>query len=271
MHTPLFLINLERSKDRLAAVTASAEEHGLHLTRIPAADGRALDAEQLRTLDEAKFHEVCGKGVLPGEIGCYVSHLHALKQIAEGNAEMGVVLEDDVRFTPDFAPMLDRLARVDGWDVVKLINHRTGGFVRHLRLTDSYSLGRCLHGPMGSAAAYVVRRDAARRLLVAMAKMSSPFDVELERGWAHKVNLFTLDNPVVSIKYTGSEIAGIGAYKRMKFPFYRRWRTLIHRAVNYVQCVSYAFASSRLADVERPASAGQEIMDLRRDAATVID
>jgi len=259
MHIPLVLINLERSKDRLAAVTASAQEHGLQLTRIPAADGRALDAEQYRTLDEPKFHEMCGKGVLPGELGCYISHLTALKKIAEGNAEMGVVLEDDVRFTPDFAPMIDRLAGVDGWDVVKLINHRTGGFVRHLRLTNTYSLGRCLHGPMGSAAAYVVRREAARRLLVAMAKMSLPFDVELERAWIHKVNFFTLDNPVVSICYTGSEIAGVGAYKRMKFPFYRRWRTLVHRTVNYLRCLSYAVATSRLEDRCRPDETGHEV------------
>ncbi|QNH34548.1 glycosyltransferase family 25 protein [Aminobacter sp. MDW-2] len=257
MHIPIFLINLDRSKDRLAAVTASAHEYGLQITRIAAADGRALDEQQLRTLDEPKFHEMCGKGVLLPELGCYISHLQALKQIAEGTAEMGVVLEDDVRFTPDFAPMLDRLSRVGGWDVVKLINHRTVGFVRHLKLTDTYSLGRCLHGSMGSAAAYVVRRDAARKLLVAMEKMSLPYDVELERAWIHKVDFFTLDNAVVRILYAESTIAGIGAYKRMKFPFYRRWRTLIHRTVNYLQCVAYAVSSSRLHVVARTEQADE--------------
>jgi glycosyl transferase family 25 len=245
MPTPLLLINLDRSKDRLAAVEASAAGLGLRITRVPAIDGSTLTAEQRSLIDEARFHQICGKTVLTAEIGCYLSHLRAIRHIAEGEDEIGVVLEDDVQFTADFSAVIDELACIKGWDVVKLVNHRTTAFLRRLPLGNGYALGRCIHGSLGSAAAYAVRRDAARRLVTSLRPMVMQFDVELERGWAHGTALFTLDKPLVKLTRAPSVIEGSGL-RRIKFPLRRRWRTGIFRTLNYFRCAAYALTPSAL-------------------------
>lgn len=252
MSVPLFVVNLDRSADRLAAISESAADWGLTITRVPAVDGRSLSAEQSRILDHRKFGAFNGKAVLPGEIGCYLSHLKALALIADGDSAFGVILEDDVRFTERFLPALEALGRVDGWEVVKLINHRTKCFVKHFDLGSGFSLGRCLHGPCGGTAAYAVTREAARKLLKSLRPMVVPVDIELERAWGHDISFYTLNMPVVEFAPNQSILLGpLGSYKMTKFPAYRRGRTLVYRATSYVQRVIYALTPSSLSRVVR--------------------
>ncbi|MFC5385621.1 glycosyltransferase family 25 protein [Aquamicrobium segne] len=241
LQIPIVLINLDRSVDRLAAIEESAAQFGLSISRIPAVDGRILTEEQRKIIDLRRFHAFNGRHVMPSEIGCYLSHIKAWHVIANGAAPFGVVLEDDVRFTEDFKPVIMALAEADGWGIVKLVNHRARGFIRAQRLSNGYALGRCLHGPLGSSAAYAISRQAAGRLLETISDMVVPVDVELERGWAHGAKFYTLDRPVVRLSGAKSTVtADVGSYRTTKFPFYRRWRTLIYRAVNYAQRVIYA-------------------------------
>lgn len=250
MSIPLYVVNLDRSADRLAAISESAAEWGLTITRVPAVDGRSLSADQSRILDHRKFGAFNGKAVLPGEIGCYLSHLKALTLIANGSHAFGVILEDDVRFTERFSPALEALGRVEGWDVVKLINHRTKGFVKHFDLGPDLSLGRCMHGPMGGTAAYAVTRMAAKKLLLSLRPMVVPVDIELERAWGHDISLYTLNRPTVDFAPNQSTLLGpLGSYKMTKLPAYRRGRTLVYRATSYVQRVIYALTPSFLSRI----------------------
>lgn len=252
MSVPLFVINLDRSADRLAVISESALDWGLTITRVPAVEGRSLSAEQSQILDHRKFGAFNGKAVLPGEIGCYLSHLKALALIANGNYAFGVILEDDVRFTERFSPVVEALGRVEGWDVVKLINHRTKGFVKHFDLGPGLSLGRCLHGPLGGTAAYAVTRTGAKKLLLSMRPMVVPVDVELERAWGHGIGFYTLNRPAVEFAPNQSILLGpLGSYKMTKLPAYRRGRTLVYRATSYVQRVIYALTPSSLSHVAR--------------------
>lgn len=246
---PVYLLNLDRSPDRLSSVQKSADELGIVVTRVPAVDGRSLTPEQQSGIDLRAFERRNGKRVLPGEIGCYLSHLKALQLIADGTADYAVIIEDDVRFTDDFQRLTVELADIAGWDMVKLINHRVVGFVKHRRLSGQYALGRCIHGPMGSSAAYAIKRDAARRLLHALRPMVVPIDVELERGWAHRASVFVFNEPIVRFGFGASTIITRkgGGYAPMKFRFYRRTGTLLYRASEYVRRAAYALASTALA------------------------
>lgn len=219
---------------------------GFHLTRVAATDGKSLTSEQWAEIDLQAFERTCGRTVLPSEIGCYLSHLTALQLIADGDDEMAVVVEDDLAFTGDLSGVLGELAGIAGWDIVKLVNHRISGFIKRTPLDANFALGRCLHGPLGSTAAYVVRRGAAKRLVKSLRPMVVPIDVELERGWYHRTAVFTVNKPVVQLTRAVSTISGQGGYRSTKFPFYRRAGALIYRTGEYLRRVAYAVVPSKL-------------------------
>lgn len=241
---PVFVINLDRSPDRLRTIRENADAFGIELTRIPAVDGARLPPDQPLPVDSKGFERIHGKRILPGEIGCYLSHLNVLETIAAGDDPYAVIVEDDIRFDAGFLPFLDKLRRLEGWDAVKLVNHRTRGFVAHARIDESVRIGRCAHGPCGSSAAYVVTKAGAARLLEALSPMRLPYDVALERGWAGKgYSLYSTDKAMVALgPVEASTIAGTSSvYKKVTFPPYKRIRTLVFRFGDYLRRIAYAF------------------------------
>lgn len=241
MQVPVYAINLERSRDRWLQLESNARDIGVELRRVNAVEGKALREDELDRLDEASFRRRHGKMVMPAEIGCYFSHLNALEIIAEAPEPFAVIVEDDVVFTPDFLPFTTSLTQLNGWDVVKLVNHRVPAFRRFYKVNDKHVIGRCLHGPIGSSAAYVVTRDGAKKLLAALEPMSLPYDVALERGWAGDYEIFTTEKPVVSLSAVApSTIAdGRSAYARTRLPLWKRVTTLFFRIKDYLSRIFY--------------------------------
>jgi glycosyl transferase family 25 len=249
---PVYVINLDRSPERLQAVKDSAAQFGIAVRRVPAVDGKALPKSFASDFDEVSFRLLHGKTPMPAEIGCYFSHLRALEEIVSGDAPYAVIVEDDIEFTADFMPFIEALARISGWDAVKLVNHRTPLFRPFRQVHSRYSIGRCAHGPLGSAAAYVVSRQGAGKLLVALRPMRLPYDVALERGWCGNYAIFTTDRPLVAFSTQApSTIAGRAAYARARLPAWKRIGTLMFRASDYLRRLCFAYARNRLTDMKK--------------------
>ena len=82
------VINLERRPDRLARMSAELKKAGLNFEVQVAVDG------QLET-HEPKF-------MSKGAVGCWKSHVNAMRRIVEAKAPFGLILEDDAVFSPVF-------------------------------------------------------------------------------------------------------------------------------------------------------------------------
>ena len=82
------VINLERRPDRLARISAVLEKAGLNFEVQVAVDG------QLET-HEPKF-------LSKGAVGCWKSHVNAMRRVAEAKAPFGLILEDDAVLSPVF-------------------------------------------------------------------------------------------------------------------------------------------------------------------------
>lgn len=97
-------------------------------------------------------------------------------------------------------------------------------------------IGRAIHGPQGSAAAYLVSREGARKLLSALSTMELPWDVAMERFWHHKARLFSSDENILAFS-SHSEISNISdqnsGYDEAKHPWYMRLRTSLFRTFDY--------------------------------------
>lgn len=241
-----YVINLDRSTDRRAAIEADAERAGLRLIRVPAVDGKTVPPGERVLLDEAGFRRVHGKRPLDGEFGCYASHIAALDLFLSSDADAALILEDDVRFKPGFAAALDAVAAVPDFDLVKLAHHRRPA-IRELRRVGGHRLGRAVFGPTGSSAAYLVTRAGAARLRSALVPMRLPYDVALERAWAsgvrilHAVPDLVLFNPETSASLT---MAG-QTYASRKLPPWRRLATLAFRTSDLVRRLAYAAGGGR--------------------------
>lgn len=248
---PVYVINLARSQDRWDALRASADKFSVDLHRVEAVEGKLLADDELGNFDEAGFRRKHGKIALPAEIGCYFSHIRALEAIIAADDPFAVIVEDDVEFTPEFTPFIAKACRLKGWDIIKLVNHRTAAFRSFSKLQDGLFIGRCLHGPLGSAAAYLVTKEGAQKLLGTMRIMSLPYDVELERGWAGQYEVFTVNKPLVELsKKTTSTIApGRSVYAKKRLPTYKRLTTLLFRATDYVRRIAYGLKIKQLEEV----------------------
>lgn len=172
----IYLINLDRRPDRLAAMCDEAQPLGLALTRVAALDAHGAEADTA----DGWFAAGGPLGEIPrGDKCCLLSHRRAWQAFLATDDAHGVFLEDDVRLSAAAGALL----RGDGWipqgvDVVKLEHYGPPG--QRVLLTDilqtgkDFAMGRMLSRHTG-AAAYILSRLAAR-ILLAEVRFALPVD-----------------------------------------------------------------------------------------------
>lgn len=156
----VYLINLERSPDRLARMTKRLE--GIPFKRIEAYDGRSDPPHN---------------GLSGTEIACISSHMKAWKTLLSSDRPYACILEDDAVLSDDFRSMIvsdDWLPR--GFDIVKIDTH----FHRCLiEKKTSQHESRCLHRLRSThlgAAAYIISRKGAENMLLFARPKNEPLD-----------------------------------------------------------------------------------------------
>lgn len=181
-----YLINLDRSPERLAHFAAQARAQGLAFERIPAVDGRLVDAAERQRCLATRFEF---QPLNPGEMGVFLSHRAAWTRLVDSGEPRAAVFEDDVALAPDTAAALDALdgpeALCDGpaaADIVKLettdrpvvLGEPVGmGLARPLPLGHQLRALRSWHG---GAAGYVITQACAQHLLQATWPLADPVD-----------------------------------------------------------------------------------------------
>ncbi|WP_245430251.1 glycosyltransferase family 25 protein [Rhizobium tropici] len=239
---PVYLINIDRAAERLAEIRRQSDEFGFRFERIDGIDGALIPRDQWVDVDHDRFQRRHGRTILPGEYGCYRSHLQALRQFLASDDSMAVIIEDDVALDADF--LARAMAAKDAAptaDLIKLVNHRWNGFRAMMRSRKGDIVGRCLFGPQGSTACYLVTRHGAERIVKSLAVMSLPWDVAVERGWDMQISIFS----------TRTNIAGFSRLQRTTMIGWRRdyraakasaWRRIpahIFRTLDFFRRINY--------------------------------
>ena len=172
----IYLINLARRPDRLAAMIRQTVPLGLSLERIEAVDAQSEEPARVNRW----FTESGPLGEIPqGDKACLLSHRLAWEMFVAGGESHAVFLEDDVRLSASAAALLAS----NGWvpsdvAVVKLEHYGPAGqrvLLDKIRAVgEDFQLGRMLSRHTG-AAAYVLSRRAAE-LLLRQTRFSLPVD-----------------------------------------------------------------------------------------------
>lgn len=90
----VYYINLEKNKERLQNLKNQFKNFD-KFQRIEAVDGKKLSAFEYFTINE-NFKNRYFKSISPGEIGCSLSHLKALKTFVKSDKKIAIILEDDI-------------------------------------------------------------------------------------------------------------------------------------------------------------------------------
>ena len=184
----IYLINLDRSTDRLLSAQQRFSAIGLPFERIVAIDAYKEDIAQY-PIDQKVFERTHGrKAIRPGEIGCYFSHLKALRAFIVSGREFGIIFEDDVLPQERLPEVLEELlAFSDDWDIVSLFHFHRGGPLA-VRRAEKFSLAVHL-AHISSAAAYILSRQAAEKLVIHLEVMRACIDHSLYESWKHGLRL----------------------------------------------------------------------------------
>jgi glycosyl transferase family 25 len=177
------VINLDRSPDRLQRIAGRLKALGMTWERLAASDGRLLDLNDPALVDHAEFGRRHGKHPLAGELGCYLSHVRAIRRLLESKADVSLILEDDAQLLDSLPGVVSGLMQCCAdWDLVKLSGVHRGHPKRLRSLGDQHDLvvmlTRCT-----TSGAYMINRHAAQILADRLLPMRIPFDHEFDRGW----------------------------------------------------------------------------------------
>lgn len=164
---PCYVINLAKNVQRLNNSAHQLDAAGLTWHRIHAVNGWELSEQQIKQVYDARRNARDGRQPLvPPEIGCYLSHIAAWEQIAEGPEPGGFIFEDDFAADETLAKKLALLSREqDYWDMVKLFSFDANPPLEWdrplgpFRVGIPYRVPTCLigYGLTQSAAAHLVK------------------------------------------------------------------------------------------------------------------
>ncbi|MBN9218245.1 MAG: glycosyltransferase family 25 protein [Mesorhizobium sp.] len=168
------VINLDRSPDRLAHMTAEFARIGIPFERVV-----AVDARQHPGLTQQRQHPRYAVQPLSGsEIACLHSHRACWTIIAQGEAPHGAVFEDDIVFSAKAGALLADTSWVPAdADIVKLETffHTTVIQRERFPIGHGFSMFRLRKNHIG-AGGYLLSRQTARELLLATTEINVAVD-----------------------------------------------------------------------------------------------
>jgi len=203
-----YLINLDRSLDRLAYAERQFERLGLQFERVAGVDGAQMSNEARENFAAPTRRPRW----LPGQIGCFLSHCEAWRRASEHAEPWTAVFEDD----NVISAALPRFLASDTWipgdaDIVRLETTGHGVRSRRVGVHADRDIRRVV-SPSWGAGAYLIRRDIARLLLATPERWHAPVDRMLfdqrTSALARVLRIFQV-SPALSVqqKYHAAEAA----------------------------------------------------------------
>ena len=188
----VYVINLDRSKDRWQFMSDQCRRLGLPCERVPAVDGATLSKQEIIKSATRFCQNFCTTSML----GCALSHIRLWKRILEEGHERTLVMEDDAELVPTFASGLRKALDdvPDDFDILVLgcfylcAKDRKYAwpleiirmFAPHGRRSDLRTWGSVfVPERFGGSHCYVVSKRGCQKLLEVIPKAGYHIDMEM--------------------------------------------------------------------------------------------
>jgi glycosyl transferase family 25 len=190
---PIFVVNMKHHVERREAVAAQLARVGLTPTFIEAVNGREMSAADAALQDVEGRLRRAAKPLMPGEMGCYLSHWRIFETMVAGGIPQALVLEDDLIVADDLPAVLDALTGDDlpPYDLIKLAISETELSRSYDVIVDLTAESKLVrhHNVCNSTVAYVITLAGAKRFLGYGMPIRYPIDVAMNRSWRHGLDI----------------------------------------------------------------------------------
>ena len=195
-----YVINLDRSPERLEHFRLQAAREGFEFQRISAVDGSRLDKS---TMDRLLSIGSGYRRFTPGEVGCYLSHRRAWARLLHDGFETGFIAEDDAHLANT-----SRFLQNSAWLPAEFDLIKADTFYRLCEFNaeaHSTSWGHTLRRPksyQAGAAGYFISSQGAIRLLEATENHCDAIDeimFDPRLGVAQSLIIYQLD-PAICVQ-----------------------------------------------------------------------
>lgn len=210
----IFLINLDKDRDRLDRMRELLGALSIPYERIPAVYGTAMPTWlKPYFLDE---NDRILSNLLPGEVGCYASHLLVMKRVIE-SGQPALILEDDIDVSKEFHTILDSMGSFPrDWDIVRLSNPYKRGFVSQVQLNSHFQVVKFTH-VSPSTGAYLITPSGAEKFLSWKKLRTLPVDQDLRRVWDSGLITYGIHpRPITPDVVGGSSIDQIASRRKKR-------------------------------------------------------
>lgn len=175
-----YVINLDRSPERLVAFQAQAEAAGVAVERLSGVDGSTVsEAEVAAALAQRYRFQPLNRG----ELGVFLSHREAWRRLIASDSWGAAIFEDDAVLASGLGALLaDPALAVLPYDVLKLeTGLRPVAISRQGRAVGQEHAVHDLLSWHGGSAGYIVSRGGAARLL----QLTEPIADTVDQGMFH--------------------------------------------------------------------------------------
>ncbi|PMG52452.1 glycosyltransferase family 25 protein [Shewanella sp. 10N.286.52.B9] len=227
MKFKVFVINLDKSTERMAFMQQQLEQLNIEFERVPAVYGKALTQTEIAAVfDEPSNLAKYDKVLNVGEIGCYLSHVNCWNMILEQQLDFALILEDDSILNPDLLSLIKSISHLSAqWDYIKLCHgSKQKAVIDTLELDDGFSLSTCLKLPSSTRGQFVSIAGANKLLATAM-PIARPVDIDIQYWFQKDLRCFVVRPFPVQEADFESEICILGNRKiTKKNPLKRIWQ-----------------------------------------------
>lgn len=177
MNIAIYVINLDRSPERLAKISGRLVSLGQSFFRVPGVNGIGLSSDEI---SRVRATSTKWTPLNAGEVGCFLSHRKCWEIIAKGTGQFGCVLEDDVVLSDSFSEAIQVASHLPpNLDILKLDTTFKRMWVDRKPITiGTLKTVRLRSGHYG-AGAYILSKRAAQKILDQSATFALGVDVFL--------------------------------------------------------------------------------------------
>jgi len=216
----IFVISLTDASRRRASAVDQFKQIGLEFEFFDAVECVGCTSEYFNDINRRLYRLNTLRDPLPGEIGCYASHL-ALWRICVAMNQPIEILEDDFQLAAGFSEAIREIETLTNtYGFIRLQSIERGRKPLKKLRPAAYELfsykGRKLlyvsDVPL-CMLAYAISPAAASSLLKASATLIAPVDKFLQQTWVHMTPIYALDPAVVALS-SHAESSTIGTRPR---------------------------------------------------------
>ena len=208
----VYVINLERSRDRLNNIDSNLKKYNINYKRFNAIDGKnlSLDIINNNTTLLCRYF-LCNRSL----IGCALSHITLWEEISKQEDKWHLILEDDIEFSNNTIKFLKKLeeSSIINEDNIIISLSCIGPLCTELSYNSSSEIIQPIF-PLGTPA-YLITKNSAKKLYEYFINNKINYHIDFQIAWNHNnlgIKYLTIEPAVVNLSDNNSTIGPQSMY-----------------------------------------------------------